>query len=93
MHACLLCCALVLFIKPLAVVVPYNSNSLVLTSTFLDDYNAMKSCLDTYVKTGKTDTPHKGRGHRLPVKNTRFESAHEESDDDGDDASPVKKVC
>ena len=38
----------------------------------------MKSCLATYVQNGTTITPHKGRGHRVPVKNSRYE---EESDD------------
>jgi hypothetical protein len=56
---------------------------------------AIKSCLERYVKTGKTTTPDRGRGHRLPVKNMKYDLDQEvECEGSADeDQSGFKKVC
>lgn len=56
----------------------------------LDQFDAMQTSLETYVKTGKTTTPNKGRGHRIHVKNTRYDVDNEDSEAE---TSEIKKVC
>ena len=56
----------------------------------LDDYDAMELCLDMFLKTGKATTPHRGRGQRILVKNTRYNS---DKENDEDESSSHKMVC
>lgn len=60
----------------------------------LDDYAALDSCLDMYINYGKAVTPNRGRGQRISVKNTRYNSeSDKENDEDESCLHIAKKVC
>jgi hypothetical protein len=55
-----------------------------------DVYETIKGHLENYLKTGDTKTPNRGRGQRVPKKNSRYAL---QTDSENDDTSSPKKVC
>ena len=64
------------------------------SSPFLDDYDSMDKCFDMYLKTGKAVTPHRGRGQRISVKNSKYNSESDKENSEDESSSHIaKKVC
>ncbi|XP_046841890.1 uncharacterized protein LOC124436008 [Xenia sp. Carnegie-2017] len=47
---------------------------------FGDDFDSMDSCLEMYLKSGKTSTPKRGKGQRISQKNYKYHSDSDKED-------------
>lgn len=52
------------------------------STSFIDDYKTIKDYLNTYVETGATKNPNRGRGHRISKRNLRYENEQDSEEDD-----------
>lgn len=60
----------------------------------LDDFDSMDSCLEMYLKSGKTSTPKRGKGQRISQKNYKYHSDSDKEDYEVQFGSHIsKKVC
>lgn len=51
----------------------------------------MDKCFDMYLKTGKAVTPHTGRGQRISVKNSKYNSESDKENGEYESSSHIAK--